>query len=214
MWKTGFVLALALHGAGLRAEAPRIDAFLTIPVGAIAPGKELRYMVAGSPGARVTLRIPGVPGELPMRETGPGFYQASYRVQAADDPRAFGVAVATLELQGATLTRRNERAFPPASEPPEVAISGLRPREGEQVPANADVELGANFDVPDGSGLVAESVRLVVSGHDLTSVAQVSPSGVSAATRLQPGTHTAEVVARDRAGQEVRRRWHFVVAAP
>lgn len=94
------------------APVPVIERFATIPVPRLEPGRELRYLVNGTPGGEASVAIPGVTAAVAMRETGPGYYEATYRVQPGDNLQAFGDAVVTLRVAGETATLRNSRAFP------------------------------------------------------------------------------------------------------
>ena len=118
----GFALA-AGAAPPLPASLPVIERFATIPVARLEPGRELRYLVNGTPGGEASLAIPGVAEAIAMRETGPGYYEASYRVRPGDDLHAFAAAVITLRLAGEAATYRSSRAFPRDRERPATAAA-------------------------------------------------------------------------------------------
>jgi hypothetical protein len=53
------------------------------------------------------------------------------------------------------------------------------------------------------------SVRIVVSGRNVTPEAQIDRQLLSFRGALPPGRHTVEVTARDLAGNAVRKSWSF-----
>ena len=80
-----------------RAHAPQIEHFVLNARGGIEPGRDIRFRLAGEPGGRASVHIPGVHERVNLREAQPGVYVGSYTVRRRDNPHAFARAVATLQ---------------------------------------------------------------------------------------------------------------------
>jgi hypothetical protein len=80
-----------------RARAPEIERFVLNARGGIEPGQDIRFRLAGEPGGRASVHIPGVHERVQLRESQPGVYVGSYTVRRHDNPHAFERAVATLQ---------------------------------------------------------------------------------------------------------------------
>jgi hypothetical protein len=218
--------ALAMGGPPAAATAVRIDRFGVVPVGRIVPGRELRFRLEGVPGATASVDIPGVASDIEMEEVGPGRYEGTYTVRRRDDPDAFTSAVATLRIGNRVATARSaglvredvadrgrgdrdradgrrDRAAP--------AIDELEPRNGAVVSDAGRTEVAAQFDDGDGSGVDPASVRVTLSGRDVTSDARIREDGFRYRADLAPGRHVAEVTARDHAGNLTTKSWTFDV---
>lgn len=198
----------------------RIERFGMLPIDRLEPGAELQFAVEGMPGAQVSVDLPGVERDVRLRETRPGHYEGSYTLRRSDDVRANRPAVATLRMGDRAVTATMSLLVgqggnrPPGGgdqRPPNLVQ--LVPAEGATVPAGGPVSISAAFEDGRGSGVDPASVRILVSGRNLTSEAQVSPGAFNLRTMLPPGRHSVEVVARDQAGNAVRKSWSFEVAA-
>jgi hypothetical protein len=73
--------------------------------------------------------------------------------------------------------------------------------------------VSGTFNDANGGGVNPQSVRITVSGRDVTSLAQVTPREFSFRDRLPPGRHTVEVIAADRAGNVAQKSWSFDVGS-
>jgi len=78
--------ALAMGSAPATAT---VTSFTMTPQGRLLPGKVVHFRVEGTPGAKATVSIPRVDRSVPLRESSPGVYTASYTVRLHDDTRAF-----------------------------------------------------------------------------------------------------------------------------
>lgn len=199
--------------------ALRIERFGMVPIERIEPGVDLQFAVEGMPGATVTVDLPGVERDLRLNETRPGHYEGSYTIRRADAFHPNRPLVATLRSGDRavtanlllTVTQPVAPVAAPDNRPP--LLANLRPRDGETVPAGVLVSIGANFDDRGGSGVDPASVRISVSGRNVTGEAQISSQSFSFRDVLPPGRHSVDVTARDRAGNAVRTGWSFDVAA-
>jgi hypothetical protein len=195
-----------------QAAAPlRIERFGVAPLGRAEPGAELQFRLEGQPGATAWVEIPGVASRVAMRETRPGHYEGSYTLRQRDNLAAAGPVTATLRSDDnriATSTLRQPLVND--NRPPQ--IGSLLPREGEAVGAGPTLVSGS-FNDASGAGVDPQSVRIRVSGRDVTSLAQITPREFSFRDRLPPGRHTVEVTAADRAGNVAQKSWSFDVGA-
>ena len=191
------------------APPPHIERFSLAPVGRAEPGAELQFRLDGMPGATAWLDIPGVVLRVPMRETRPGHYEGSYTVRRQDDLGAAGSVTATLRSDdNRIVTSTLSQPLVNDNRPPQ--IGNLLPRQGEAVGSGPTLVSGS-FNDAAGGGVDPESVRIRISGRDVTSMAQITPREFSLRDRLPPGRHTVDVTASDRAGNVAQKSWSFEV---
>jgi hypothetical protein len=199
-------------GNAAASREPRIERFEMGRVDRFEPGTELRFRLDGAPGATAFVDLPGTARNVPMREVRPGHYEGSYTIRRSDHLDPSAPIVAKLRSAGQMVTANLERPVAADdSRPP--AIVDLSPREGATVPGGPVTVVSGRFGDPGGSGVDPGSVRIRLSGRDVTGEAQVSPDAFSYRGPLLPGHHVVDVSARDRAGNAVRRSWSFDVAA-
>lgn len=199
--------------------ALRIERFGMVPIERIEAGAELRLVLEGLAGGTATVDVPGVVSDLRLQETRPGRYEGNYTIRRADTINPNRPLVATLRSGDRAVSANlpialAQTATPvpaPDNKPP--LVENIRPRDGETVPAGTPVSIGANFDDRGGSGVDPASVRIAVSGRNVTPDAQISSQSFSYRDTLPAGRHSVEVTARDRAGNVVRTGWSFDVAA-
>jgi hypothetical protein len=209
----------------VRAADPlRIERFGMVPIERIEPGAELQFSLEGMPGANVSVDLPGIERDLRLRETRPGHYEGSYTLRRSDDLNPNRPIVATLRAGDRVVTadlamrvgRPGADTRPPSGDNRPPNLVQIVPAEGATVPAGPPVHITAMFEDRRGSGVDPASVRIVVSGRNVTQEAQISPQSFSFRGPLPPGRHTVDVTARDYAGNAVRKSWSFdvAVAAP
>lgn len=200
----------------------RIERFGMLPIERIEPGAELQFAVEGPPGATVSVDLPGVERDLRLRETRPGHYEGSYTIRRSDDFNPNRPFIATLRAGDRVVTASMNLALaradnrPPAGDNRPPRLVNTTPRDGETVPAGPPVLVAGNFEDRGGSGVDPDSVRITVSGRNVTREAQINRDSFSFRGVLPPGRHTVDVQARDQAGNAVRQGWSFdvAVAAP
>ncbi|MEO7392711.1 MAG: hypothetical protein ABIU58_11085 [Ramlibacter sp.] len=191
----------------------RIERFGATPLDRIEPGAELRFALDGVPGGTVMVDLPGVANDVALREIRPGHYEGGYTLRRADNLNPSRPVVATLRVGDRTVTATLSGPLvqPQADNRPPL-LGNLMPRDGEAVPGGP-TQISGNFDDRGGSGVDPATVRVFVSGRDVTAQAQVTANAFSLRANLPPGRHTVDVSARDRAGNTVRREWSFEVAS-
>lgn len=188
----------------------RIERFGVAPLGRAEAGAELLFRLDGMPGATASLDIPGVVSHLPMREIRPGLYEGRYILRRQDNLGAAGLVTATLRSDD------NRIATATLSQP--LIIDNRPPQIGNLLPRQDAISSGptlvsGTFDDASGAGVDPQSVRISISGRDVTALAQVTPREFSLRDRLPPGRHTVEVVAADRAGNVAQKSWSFDVGS-
>lgn len=209
-WPQSFQ-ALAMGAAPAAAPAPRIERFAIVNGERMEPGRELRFRLNGVPGASATFEIPGIVSGVPMREVSPGHYMGTYTIRQRDNLDAFNTAIATLRSGNQWVTSRVDRVMPRDNRAPEVA--NVTPRHGAVITDAGRVLIAGSFEDRDGRGVNPDTVRLRVDGRDVTDDARITPDRFEYRADLPPGRYTADVSARDRAGNHVSQSWSFEVAS-
>jgi len=204
------------EGLGNVAVAPppplRIERFQVAALDRIEPGAEIRFTLEAVPGAVAFVDLPGVANHVALREMRPGHYEGSYTVRRADTLDPSGPVVANLRMGDRAVTMNLSQPLVVADNRPPLIVD-LSPREGDTVPAGRPTVVSGAFNDRGGSGVDPNSVRILLSGRNVTSDAQVTPGSFTYRAPLPPGRHTVDVTARDRAGNAIRRSWSFEVAS-
>jgi hypothetical protein len=199
-----------LSPATIAAAGPKIDRFTVTPIGKIEPGANLKFNMAGTPGAKAAFTIEGVARNIAMAEVTRGNYEGSYTIRRLDHFPSAAYIYGTLEADGrATGAGLNQALIVDATPP---AVRNTSPRDGETVAAGTPTPISATFDDSGGVGIDAGSVKVTIGGRDVTKRAKVTPQFFSYSETLKPGRHTVEVTARDLASNAVRYAWTFAVA--
>jgi hypothetical protein len=199
-----------LSSATIAAAGPKIDRFTVTPIGKIEPGADLKFNMAGTPGAKASFTIEGVAKNIAMPEVTRGNYEGSYTIRRLDHFPSVANIYGTLEADGYARGARLNQALIVDATPP--AVRNTSPRDGETVAAGTPTPISATFDDSGGVGIDASSVRVMVDGRDITKRAKVTSQFFSHSETLKPGRHTVEVTASDLASNAVRYNWTFVVA--
>jgi hypothetical protein len=201
--------------------ALRIERFGMVPIERIEPGAELQFALDGMPGAQASVDLPGVERDVRLRETRPGHYEGAYTIRRSDDIHRDRPLVATLKAGDRVVTatiglmvgRQGAENRQPDTDhrPPSLAL--LVPSDGATVAGGPSVHVAGTFQDAGGSGVDPDSVRITVSGRDVTREAQITRQSFSYWGPLPAGRHTVDVSARDHAGNVVHKGWSFEVAA-
>lgn len=194
--------------ARVASAAPAIERFTVRASGRLVPGRELRFQVVGAHGAQASLDIPGVVRNVRLQETRPGIYEGRYTIRRGDRLAAFDRAVATLRRGPDRAIA--QLAFADSIDRRSPRISQLTPGQGTRVDERGRTFIQARLS-DEGSGIDPRSVRLFVDGLDVTANAHVDSDEIGYRERLGRGRHSAELVVRDRAGNETRSAWSFAV---
>jgi hypothetical protein len=196
------------------APALRIERFSLGPIDRIEPGAELRFALDGFPGATVRVDLPGIDADVALREIRPGHYEGSYTIRRADNLNLSRPMVATLRMgERAVTANLTLQVAQPSGDNRPPNLVNLSPREGEAVAGGPAIQVSASFEDRGGSGVDPATVRINLSGRNVTGDAQITPTGFNLRAQLTPGRHTVDVSARDRAGNTLRKEWSFDVAA-
>lgn len=211
--------ALSMGAAPAAAPAVAIERFVMRPMGRLEAGRELRFRLRGAPGGDAWLDIPGVIRGVDLVETRPGIYEATYTIRRRDDLNAFRNTVATLKNGNQRATARvdvrggdEDREVGGREDRAAPQITELTPGNGERVSDRGERRTRISARLSDeGSGVDPASIRLRVNGRDVTTDARVSEEEVHYRSDLAPGRYTAEVTARDKAGNTTTKAWTFDV---
>jgi hypothetical protein len=214
--RTGSASYTVPAGAANVAIAPpppqlRIEQFQATGLEIVEPGAELKFMIDGMPGAVATVDLPGVDNNVQLREVRPGHYEGSYTIRRVDKLNVSAPLVATLRAGDRVVTANLSPPQPADNRPP--VIANLSPHESETVNAAGPTVVSGNFEDRGGTGVDPASVRILLSGRNVTPDAQVTPQSFTYRGALPPGRHTVDVTAVDRAGNAGRRIWSFDVAS-
>jgi hypothetical protein len=199
----------AVGATGAAASALSLTNFTMSPVSRVEPGSELTFTLSGSPGARASFTIENIVQNVPMREVRPGQYEGSYTIRRSDRLPATLNVVGALEANGQVNRMRLSQPLSQNAGIP--AIKNVSPRDRETVRENPVVVSGT-FDDAGAAGIDPTTVKLVVSGNDVTQNTTITPQSFTYRADLRPGNHQVVVTARDRNGNNVRHAWSFNVA--
>ena len=187
-----------------------IERFSVTPVARIEPGAELRFATQGTPGGRASFSIDSVVRDVPMTEVRPGRYEGAYTIRRNDNfPPSLNI-VSALVANGQTVNARLNQALLVDAQPP--TIKNLAPQNNETVPAGP-VSVSATFDDRGGVGVDPKTVKILISGQDVSRAASITPQFLTWRGELRAGTHQVEVTASDNAGNTVRQNWVFNIAS-
>jgi hypothetical protein len=192
------------------AQPLRIERFTVFTVDKIEPGAELKFALTAPPGGTVDFDIPGVAQNVPMREVRPGVYEGSYTIKRLDNLAPSRPVTATLRMGDRTVTQQLTQPLITDARPP--VIRHLAPREGDTV-VGRGATVSGTFDDAGGLGVDPKTVRIMVSGRNVTGQSEITPQHFTYRGDLAPGPQTVEVTAGDLGGNTVRRAWNFNVVA-
>ena len=203
--------APAAPPAPVAAVGLKIDRFSVAPVDKLEPGADLRFTLNGAPGGVAEVDIPGVINNLALRETRPGVYEGAYTIRRLDNLSPSRPVVATLRLGDRAVSSTLTQPLIADAKPP--VIRNMAPRDGESLPRGAFTSVSGTFDDAGGVGVDPKSVRFMLAGRNVTAETQITPQFFTHRADLAPGRYTADVTAKDMAGNAVRQTWTFEVVA-
>lgn len=125
----GFVLLFVFAPAVI--AAPKITGFDVDQVETLSPGTQVDFTLSGTPKARATVRISGMPRLIVLKETGRGFYEGTYTVRQKDRISGNAAVVATLSkgnshtvarLGQSILASNSPAPVPEVPQPTNIAI--------------------------------------------------------------------------------------------
>ncbi|MDO8718581.1 MAG: hypothetical protein Q7K20_06310 [Polaromonas sp.] len=193
-------------------SALKIDRFFMAPIDKIEPGSELRFTLNGMPGGVAEFDIPGIADNVRMRETRPGVYEGAYTLRRQDKLTPSRPIVATLRAGDRSVTSAMTAAPTADAKPP--VIRNMAPRDGEAVMDGRAIAVSGTFDDAGGVGVDPATVRIMLSGRNITADSQITPQFFTYRADLPLGRYAVDVTAKDRAGNAVHRTWSFDVVTP
>ncbi len=126
----------------------------------------------------------------------PGHYEGRYTIRRSDTLDPSAPIVAKLRSGERVTTANLERPAFADTRPP--AVVNISPREGETIASGPATVVSGDFEDRGGSGVDPASVRILLSGHNVTGETEVSPQSFSYRGPLLPGHHTVDVTVRGR----------------
>ncbi|MEC5211891.1 hypothetical protein RCH06_000424 [Polaromonas sp. CG_9.5] len=194
------------------APALKIERFTVAPIDRIEPGAELRFSLNGMPGGTAEFDIPGVVEHVPMREVRPGVYEGAYTLRRLDNLTPSRPAVATLRVGDRSVKTTLSQPLTADAKPP--VIRNISPRDGEAIVDRTAISVSGTFDDAGGVGVDPKSVRILLSGRNVTADSEITAQFFTYRAVMQTGRYTVDVSARDLAGNAVRKTWGFDVVIP
>ncbi len=191
--------------------ALKIERFTVAPIDKVEPGAELRFSLNGMPGGTAEVELPGI-SRVPMREVRPGVYEGAYTLRRSDSLTPSRPIVASLRVGNQTVKSNLTQALTADAKPP--VLRNLSPKENEAIADRSTIAVSATFDDAGGLGVDPKSVRILLSGRNVTPDSEVTPQFFSYRSNLRPGRYTVDVTARDLAGNAVHKAWSFDVVVP
>ena len=191
--------------------ALKIERFTVAPIDRVEPGAELRFSLNGMPGGAAEVDLPGV-SRVPMREVRPGVYEGAYTLRRTDSLTPSRPIVASLRVGDQTVRSNLTQGLTADGTPP--VLRNLSPKEGEAISDRSTIAVSATFDDAGGVGVDPKSVRILLSGRNITPDSEVTAQFFSYRADLQPGRYTVDVTAKDQAGNAMRKTWGFDVVVP
>lgn len=190
----------------------KIERFTVAPIDRIEPGAELRFSLNGPPGGSAEFDIPGVVDHVPMREVRPGVYEGAYTLRRLDNLTPSRPIVATLRVGDRSVKASLTQPLTADAKPP--VIRNMSPRDGEAIVDRTAISVSGTFDDAGGVGVDPKSVRILLSGRNVTAESDITAQFFTYRAIMQPGRYTVDVSARDLAGNAVRKTWGFDVVIP
>ena len=219
-----------------RAAAPQIRGMQVNADNGLDPGSRLQLMVEGTPGSTAAVNFGKTDITIDLREAERGVYRGGYTVRRVD--RIDPTSVLNVRLTRNGVTSRHAFTYPPSFQvlasggPPAAAVATprievynrdrdrdnrttrivqLTPRQGDTVSPVGTTLVSGEFRDEQGRGVDPRTVRIMLDGRDVTAHSHITPERFSYRSDLPPGDYTAEVTARDHAGNVVSRSWSFEV---
>jgi hypothetical protein len=174
------------------------------------PGTPIHFSVTGQAGAQAVLEIPGMADDIPMTETSPGNYDASWTPDAANPISVNeGAAVAKLTLNGMTYYSPEVNNVSVDTEPPSIVVRGPQP---DTVISGFMPQIMVKLSDA-GSGVDPNKVDLKVNGQDVTSSAKITQQDLvyDLPTNMTPGQYSVSLSVPDKAGNTATKNWSFSI---
>lgn len=180
-WKAAATFTLIAVLAPMAAVAAvRIDTFGVEQVDALDAGTQLEFTLEGTPKARASLRITGVPRVINLRETDTGYYEGTYTIRKKDRiPSNAGVVATLRKGKSRAIARLNER----------LLLANASPTPAAQQPASQTAPISIER-------FTADQIERFEPGADLKFTLTGTPRGRA--------SFTIENIVSNRAMEEVR----------
>jgi len=172
--------------------------------------KAIHFTLAGQPGGQAVLEIPGLAQNLPMQETSPGQYEATWTPDPSNAVAVNeGSAVAKLSLNGMTYYSTAKNNIDVDTEPPMISAT---PQPNSTI-TGFQPEISVKL-TDAGSGVDPSTVSLKVNNQDVTPNARITPTSVvyDLPADPTPGQYNVALSVSDKAGNVSIKTWSFSVS--
>ncbi len=174
----------------------------------------LTVTLSGTPGGKAVFSLPGIESaqNLPLKESAPGTYVGTFTVPPGLNVGGTGAAVAGQLTVGTTVSPLVQAGVPVKIDAAGPTFASLSPAPDAVAPPGRPLVYGTYADA-NGTGVSAQTVRLLVNNEDVTARATITEAFFSypPPADLPAGKNTVVVTLRDAAGNETRREWSFTV---
>ncbi|MBV8582772.1 MAG: copper amine oxidase N-terminal domain-containing protein [Candidatus Eremiobacteraeota bacterium] len=186
-----------------------ISSFGAEPLRPLHLGEKFTFTLKGTPGGRAFYDIGNFLTGMPMRESDPGVYTATFTV-------AIGMNFAQIPVYGhltvaaTSVTQEAVNKISVATIAPQ--ITDIAPSNG-QIVNNNKPSIYATFAAPTDLGIDPHSVSLKINGKDVTASVTRTSSFVTytSGVPLPDGQVNVSVAVADFAGNEASRSWTFTI---
>lgn len=186
-----------------------IASFTAEPLRPLHLGEKFTFTLRGTPGGRAAYDIGTFLTGVPMHESEPGVYTASFDVNVGMNFAQIPV-YGHLSVAGTNVSREAVNKISAATIAPQ--ITDIAPSNG-QVVNNNKPSIYATFAAPTDLGIDPHSVSLKINGKDVTASVTRTSSFVTyvSGIPLPDGVVSVSVDVADFAGNEASRSWTFTI---
>jgi hypothetical protein len=181
-------------------------------------GDSVTVTVTGTPMAKATVSIPGLPNgeklDLAEKPDLPGVYVGTFPIPPGITLNdATITATLTVGDKETASSTEGKATVPLKVDTAGPSFSALAPTEDGTVPDLRPRIYGAYSDL---SQIDAKAIQLQVNGQDVTASADVTDAFFSYSPKedLPLGKNTVTLIAKDKSGNEAKREWAFTVVMP
>jgi hypothetical protein len=178
-------------------------------------GMPLRVSVRGTPKATGTFSVGNIATRVPLKEDPqqPGLYTGTFTVPRGVTAKEVPVLAELRAGNTAAPLVQAGRLLTIDSDPP--VVSDVAPNDKAATP-NATPDIYAEISDGAGSGIVSQSVQVLVRGQNVTDQVKLTPRFLIYTPRrpLAPGPVTVVVAIQDQAGNRTEKSWTFTIDPP
>jgi hypothetical protein len=201
------------NNANSGAQTLRVNSFMHNATGWLKGGTPIHFTLDGTPGGQAVVNIPGVTGDIPMRETSAGHYEGDWMPTTSNGQPVTvrkALALARLTVNGQQQVVQAKSDLDVDTEAPVILDRYPTP---DSTVATLRPQITVNFsDI--GSGVSMDTVQMMFNGKNVTKQAVVTGNSITYTPMydLAPGRYDVYARMFDNAGNTASSRWSFNVA--